>query len=109
MNSLAEALGMSLPHSALAPSGQQVWLDLARQSALAVQALVAAGRPLRSILTTKAIENAMVVHAAVGEGAGWVNVEGHVGEELGILLTGLWKAPLSRGLCRLLRERHLEI
>ena len=38
---VAEALGLSLPHSALAPSGQPVWLDMARRSA---RALVAPGR-----------------------------------------------------------------
>src|SRR4051812_8996874 len=30
---VGEALGLSLPHSALAPSGQPVWLDLAKRSA----------------------------------------------------------------------------
>src|SRR4029079_13089631 len=30
---VAEALGLSLPHSALAPSGQPIWLDLATRSA----------------------------------------------------------------------------
>src|SRR5205814_4571502 len=30
---VGEALGLSLPHSALAPSGQPVWLDMARRSA----------------------------------------------------------------------------
>ena len=33
---VAEAWGMSLPHSALAPSGQPIWLDMARRSARAV-------------------------------------------------------------------------
>ncbi len=33
---VAEALGLALPHSALAPSGQAVWLEIARQSARAV-------------------------------------------------------------------------
>src|SRR5262249_58963447 len=32
---VGEALGLSLPHSALAPSGQPLWLDLARPSARA--------------------------------------------------------------------------
>ena len=31
-----EALGMALPHSALAPSGQPIWLDMATRSARAV-------------------------------------------------------------------------
>src|SRR6266545_3715814 len=33
---VAEALGLSLPHSALAPSGQPIWLDMARRSARAM-------------------------------------------------------------------------
>jgi hypothetical protein len=32
---VAEALGMTLPHSALAPSGQPIWLDMATRSARA--------------------------------------------------------------------------
>src|SRR6478609_9999508 len=32
---VGEALGLSLPHSALAPSGQAIWLDMARRSAQA--------------------------------------------------------------------------
>src|SRR5205085_2299372 len=42
---VGEALGMSLPHSALAPSGQPVWTDLAVQSARAVVELE--GRQIR--------------------------------------------------------------
>jgi len=63
---VAEALGMALPHSALAPSGQAVWLDLAVQSARAVMALEKAGLTGRDLLTDAAIRNAMVVHAAFG-------------------------------------------
>src|SRR6185369_8489199 len=40
---VGEALGMSLPHSALAPSGHPIWLDMARRSARAVLALEARG------------------------------------------------------------------
>ena len=36
---VGEALGMSLPHSALAPSGQPIWLDMARRSARRLIAL----------------------------------------------------------------------
>jgi putative YjhG/YagF family dehydratase len=63
---VAEALGMALPHSALAPSGQPVWLDLARRSAEALWSLCQRGIPLRSVLTDAAVRNAMAVHAAVG-------------------------------------------
>ncbi len=63
---VGEALGMSLPHSALAPSGQPIWLDMARRSALALLALAEQKRPLAEVLTDTAIRNAMIVHAACG-------------------------------------------
>jgi xylonate dehydratase len=63
---VAEALGMALPHSALTPSGEPVWLDVAERSALALVRLVALGLPLGGILTPRAVENAMLVHAAFG-------------------------------------------
>lgn len=63
---VAESLGICLPHSALAPSGQAIWLDAARQSASALLALEQAGVTMRDILTPGAIRNAMIVHAACG-------------------------------------------
>ena len=63
---VAEALGMSLVHSALAPSGQPIWLDLAKRSAQALIHLFKHGRTTADILTEDAIHNAMVVHAAFG-------------------------------------------
>ena len=63
---VAEALGIALPHSALSPSGEPVWTDLARRSALALLRMAARGLPLASILTSKAVENAMLLHAACG-------------------------------------------
>jgi putative YjhG/YagF family dehydratase len=63
---VAEALGLALPHSALAPSGEPVWLDLAHRSALALVALDAAGTTTRDVLTPAALRNALVVHAAFG-------------------------------------------
>ncbi len=63
---VAEALGMALPHSALAPSGQAVWTDLATQAARAVQRLEEKHLTMRDLLTTASIRNAMVVHAAFG-------------------------------------------
>src|SRR5262245_43722790 len=39
---VAEAFGLTLPHSALAPSGEPVWLDMARRSAQALVRLAAA-------------------------------------------------------------------
>jgi putative YjhG/YagF family dehydratase len=63
---VAEALGMSVPHSALAPSGQPIWLDMARRSARAVKRQLSMGLTTRQILNDGAIRNAMVVHAAFG-------------------------------------------
>lgn len=63
---IAEALGIALPHSALAPSGEPVWTDMARRSALALVRLAATGMPLSRILTRKAVDNALLVHAAFG-------------------------------------------
>jgi len=63
---VGEALGLSLPHSALAPSGQPVWLDMARRSARAMVTLQARGLATRDIVTDAAVRNAMVVHAAFG-------------------------------------------
>ncbi len=63
---VAEALGLSVVHSALAPSGQPVWLDMARRSARGVLALRARKKTVRDVVTDAAIRNAMVVHAAFG-------------------------------------------
>jgi xylonate dehydratase len=63
---VGEALGLSLPHTALAPPGQPVWLDGAVKSARALSHLEAKGITTRRILTDASIRNAMVVHAAFG-------------------------------------------
>ena len=63
---VGEALGLSLPHSALAPSGQRIWLEVARQSAVALEQLDRLGITVRDIVTQSAVRNAMVVHAACG-------------------------------------------
>jgi putative YjhG/YagF family dehydratase len=63
---VGEALGMSLPHSALAPSGQPVWLDMATRSARALWTCRQRKITTNDILTDGAIRNAMVVHAAFG-------------------------------------------
>lgn len=63
---VAEALGLALPHSALAPSGQPVWLDIATRSARAVVEQLDRKLSIGNILTPDALHNAMVVHAAMG-------------------------------------------
>ena len=63
---VAEALGMTVPHAALAPSGQPIWTQLARDSADASRQMVADDIAMKDILTDDAVFNAMLIHAAVG-------------------------------------------
>ena len=63
---IGEALGMALTHSALSPSGQPIWLDLARRSARAALSLESSGITMKDILTDASVRNAMTVHAAFG-------------------------------------------
>jgi putative YjhG/YagF family dehydratase len=63
---VGEALGLTLPHAALAPSGQPIWTDMARRSARALVALSRRGIATRDIVTDAAVRNAMAVHAAFG-------------------------------------------
>lgn len=63
---VAEALGLTVPHAALAPSGQPVWTAMARQSARAAMSLAEQGITMGDLLTPASIRNAMAVHAAFG-------------------------------------------
>lgn len=63
---IAEALGLALPHSALSPSGQPIWRDMARRSARAVKTLRQQGVVVRDVINEASLRNAMVVHAAFG-------------------------------------------
>lgn len=63
---VGEALGLTLPHAALAPSGQPVWTDLAVRSAEALMGMDKMGWKTRDIITPASIRNAMAVHAAFG-------------------------------------------
>ena len=63
---VSEALGLSLPHTALAPSGQPIWRDAARRSARSVLSMELAGRTTKDIVTDAAVRNAMTLHAAFG-------------------------------------------
>lgn len=63
---VAEALGLAVTHSALAPSGQAIWLDMAKRSARALMEMSKQNITTSDILTADSIHNAMVVHAAFG-------------------------------------------
>ena len=62
---IAEALGIALPHSALAPSGERVWLESGRASSRALINMVRNGLHMSHILTQEAFSNAMLLHAAM--------------------------------------------
>ncbi|MGA7108184.1 MAG: YjhG/YagF family D-xylonate dehydratase [Terracidiphilus sp.] len=63
---VGEALGLSLPHTALAPSGQPIWLDAAKRSARALRRMQQIAMGVNDVLTPGALRNAMVLHAAFG-------------------------------------------
>jgi putative YjhG/YagF family dehydratase len=63
---IAEALGLALPHTALAPSGQPIWKDGARRSARAALRQMALGLSARDVVTEGAVRNALATYAAFG-------------------------------------------
>src|SRR6185437_3690667 len=63
---VGEALGLSLPHTALAPSGQPIWLDMGARSARAILRLLQLQWGAANVLTDAWVRNAMVLHAAFG-------------------------------------------
>lgn len=63
---VGEALGLALPHSALCPSGEDIWKNLGTASARALLGLKREGITTKDVITDKSIENAMVLHAAFG-------------------------------------------
>ena len=84
---LAEAIGLSLPGSALVPAPLAMHLRYARAAGKRVLDLVLHDLTPRKILTREAFENAIVVHAAVG---GSTNALLHLpamAKEVGIELT----------------------
>jgi putative YjhG/YagF family dehydratase len=63
---VGEALGLALPHTALAPSGQPIWLDAAKRSARALKRMHELRIGAADVLTSASVRNAMVLHAAFG-------------------------------------------
>ena len=63
---IGEALGMTLTHAALSPSGHPIWLDMAKRAARATLSLEQRKLKMKDILTDASIRNALVTHAAFG-------------------------------------------
>ncbi len=86
MQCMAEALGLALPGSALAPATMRDILDYARYTGHAIMNLASKEITPDKILTRKAFENAIVVHSAIG---GSTNATLHlpaIAKELGLRL-----------------------
>ena len=66
MQVLSEALGLALPHSALAPANLKFIDNLAKAAGKAVVRLVENNIRVSDILTEKAFYNAVVIHGAIG-------------------------------------------
>src|SRR6266481_3516296 len=104
---VGEALGLSLPHSALAPSGQPIWLDMARRSARALVSLEARGLATRDVVTDAAVggsTNLLLHLTAVAHAAGlrrpvvdeWIDVNRRVPRLVDVLPNGPRNHPTVR-------------
>ena len=95
---IAEALGLALPHTALAPSGQPIWRDGARRSARAVLRQAALGLSVRDVVTEGALRNAMAVYAAVGGSTNFLLHLPAIAHAAGLPVPALaeWKAVNAR-------------
>jgi len=86
MQCMAEALGMALPGSALAPATMRDILSFARNSGRKIMELVRRNITPSRIMTKEAFINAIIVHSAIG---GSTNALIHlpaIARELGIIL-----------------------
>ncbi len=96
MQCMAEALGLALPGSALAPATMRDLLGYARQSGRAVMMLVEKQLRPSQILTPAAFRNAIIVHSAIG---GSTNATLHlpsIARELGIDIPPEWFDEINR-------------
>lgn len=66
MQILTEALGLSLPGSACCPTSEPGQAELARRTGAAAAVLVERGILVGDIVDERAMENALIVHAAIG-------------------------------------------
>lgn len=87
MQCMAEALGMALPGSALAPATMRDILSYSRNAGRKIMELVSKGITASAIMTKEAFINAIIVHSAIG---GSTNATLHlpaIAREMDIILT----------------------
>ena len=86
MQSMAEALGLALPGSALVPATMRDITAMARAAGRQMSRLIALNLSARKIMTQEAFNNAIKVHAAIG---GSTNAMLHlpaIARELGLII-----------------------
>ena len=86
MQCMAEALGLTLPGAALMPATMRDILGSARMAGRKIMELVDKGIKVSDIVTREALENAVIIHSAIG---GSTNATIHlpaIVRELGIIL-----------------------
>ncbi len=66
MQIMTEALGLALPGSACCPTTEPWQDDMARETGAAAAGLISRGVTAGDIITPESLENALVVHAAIG-------------------------------------------
>ncbi len=96
MQCMAEALGLALPGSALAPATMRDIQAYARRTGRAIMNLVEQNIRPSQILTLAAFRNAIVVHSAIG---GSTNATLHlpaIARELGLVLPVEWFDEIGR-------------
>nr|WP_243413591.1 dihydroxy-acid dehydratase [Pseudoflavonifractor phocaeensis] len=106
MQIMAEALGLSLPGSALLPATSPDLIDYARRAGeQAVKLAHMEGMRPRDIVTLKSFENAILVHAAVSGSTNCLLHLPAIAHEYGIEITGETFDRLHRGARYLLDVR----
>lgn len=86
MQCMAEALGLTLPGAALMPATMRDIFACARKAGRKILELVEKGITVKDIVTKEALENAVIIHSAIG---GSTNATLHlpsIARELGIIL-----------------------
>ncbi len=86
MQCMAEALGMALPGSALAPATMRDILQYSRDSGRKIMELVSKGIRASMIMTKEAFYNAFVIHSAIGGSTNAMIHMPSIARELGIII-----------------------
>ncbi len=97
MQIMAEALGLSLPGSALLPATSPDLVDYAYNAGKRIVELAREGTKPRDIVTLKSFENAIMVHAAISGSTNCLLHLPAIAHEYGITITGDTFDRLHRG------------